>query len=224
MSNEASEAAGPSVAPASEAPAAPAAPQEPAKARGLSTASRREQLMLKQRNTPILPGACNNIHKRLATWRYHTFLNVNFIYFIDIRIFVSTFELSCHWRLAKPALIQMSTQRKPRRPERPQPREHCRHRWLLQGSLVMRWQRAALKMLPVFLPHFTYDSYGCDMHWWLQGVDVAASNVAPTTPPQKAEFGKNCTLRSMWRYVSLWVLPSFLGHRKPNLATDWRWK
>ena len=46
VSNEASEAAGPSVAPASEAPAAPAAPQEPAKARGLSTASRREQWML----------------------------------------------------------------------------------------------------------------------------------------------------------------------------------
>ena len=46
VSNEASEAAGPSVAPVSEAPAAPAAPQEPAKARGLSTASRREQWML----------------------------------------------------------------------------------------------------------------------------------------------------------------------------------
>ena len=46
VSNEASEAAEPSVAPASEAPAAPAAPQEPATARGLSTASGREKLML----------------------------------------------------------------------------------------------------------------------------------------------------------------------------------
>ena len=46
VSNEASEAAEPSVAPASEAPAAPAAPQESATARGLSTASEREKWML----------------------------------------------------------------------------------------------------------------------------------------------------------------------------------
>ena len=46
VSNEASEAAQPSVAPASEAPAAPAAPQESATAWGLSTASEWEKLML----------------------------------------------------------------------------------------------------------------------------------------------------------------------------------
>ena len=44
VSNEALEAAEPSVAPASEAPAAPAAPQEPATARGLSTASERGKM------------------------------------------------------------------------------------------------------------------------------------------------------------------------------------
>lgn len=165
-----------------------------------------------QRNTSTLCGGCKQHPQEIGSVEVSLFCKRQlYVYFIYIYIYtylyveLLIFELSCHWRLsgnsvlAKPALIQMSTQLTPRVPERPQLREQCR-RWLLQGSLVMRWQRVASFQL------WQLRAVGSMLHP-LQGVDVAVSNVAPTTTPQKAELlaGWNLYEMPMWRYVSLWV-------------------